>query len=511
MLITIYTQKEGITSDIFTISFNTERVDVDVLVTMSIRGMSYYEKHFFFSNQLVKLLIGLRPSQNAKKQLLLFCIVTVYVFPMFVFQRKLFHAHFIYDYAQLSDENELMVFKKYTKQSKIYTYFFVDKIHLRLPFPINGISSPGSLYYSLFIYQTIAIYIFLTISSVCHALFFISIQHACCLFCVLKSKIRQPFLNEKNYNHIACLNKKKEEFDWIVDVIIRHRRFYQLYTSDVTFHSTVKLMHNTLCNLCSLITYGFICLNFDARKLFHAHFILDYARLSDENELMVFKQYTKQSKIYTYFFVAILNFYFIAIISPCILNLSLYLFGMLDKIHLKLPFPINGVSSPGPLYYSLFIYQTIAIYIFITIAVVCYTSFLISIQHACCQLYVLKQKIRQPFLNKKNYNQISLLNKKQEEEFYWIVDIIMRHRRVTEFVDHVNSISNVIYLICAFLGMILIILDFLSIFQLAALMQNTNELMECSTYIFASLFGVYINFYIGQMLINHSDAAFEEL
>nr|XP_050861014.1 uncharacterized protein LOC127068650 isoform X1 [Vespula vulgaris]XP_050861015.1 uncharacterized protein LOC127068650 isoform X1 [Vespula vulgaris]XP_050861016.1 uncharacterized protein LOC127068650 isoform X1 [Vespula vulgaris]XP_050861017.1 uncharacterized protein LOC127068650 isoform X1 [Vespula vulgaris]XP_050861019.1 uncharacterized protein LOC127068650 isoform X1 [Vespula vulgaris]XP_050861020.1 uncharacterized protein LOC127068650 isoform X1 [Vespula vulgaris]XP_050861021.1 uncharac len=86
----------------------------------------------------------------------------------------------------------------------------------------------------------------------------------------------------------------------------------------------------------------------------------------------------------------------------------------------------------------------------------------------------------------------------------------MRHRRVTEFVDHLNSISNVIYLICAFLGMILIILDFLSIFQLAALMQNTNELMECSTYIFASLFGVYINFYIGQMLINHGDAAFEE-
>nr|XP_050861022.1 uncharacterized protein LOC127068650 isoform X2 [Vespula vulgaris] len=134
---------------------------------MSIRGMSYYEKHFFFSNRLVKLLIGLRPSQNVNKQLLLFCIVTVYVFPMFVFQ------------------------------------------------------------------------------------------------------------------------------------------FYQLYTSDVTFHSTVKLMHNTLCNLCSLITYGFICLNFEARKLFHAHFILDYARLSDENELMVFKQYTKQSKIYTYFFVGL--------------------------------------------------------------------------------------------------------------------------------------------------------------------------------------------------------------
>ncbi|KAL2714436.1 LOW QUALITY PROTEIN: hypothetical protein V1478_015621 [Vespula squamosa] len=461
--------ERSIDSIIKSVGFVTHlEIEYGRLFTMSIIGMSYYDKHFFFSNRLVKLLIGLKPSQSANKQLLLFCLITVYIFPMIA------------------------------QQISARFYYFL------------GRNSSDQTYTCVLIFPKSLIY-----------------------YCM-------EFLSNK------C--------------------FYQVYTSDVTLHSTIKLI-DVLCNLFSLISYGFICLNFKTVRmiyftlnvrLIYAHFKFDYVQISDENELKIFKKYTKQTKIYAYIFLVTLNLYFIVIISPCIFNLFLYMFGSLDKIHLKLPFPINGVSSPGPLYYSLFIYQTITFYIFITISIVCYTLFLISIQHVCCQLSILKYvfnvetklKIRQPFLNKK-YNQITWLNKK-EEEFDWIVGIIIRHRRIMELVqnsffnertkklgilisdtflflylmitifiylfvraicmliDSVNNMTKVFFLICTFFGMILIILDFLGIFQLATLMRNTSDLIECSINIVGSLIGVYINFYMGQALINHSNAAFEE-
>ncbi|XP_043678066.1 uncharacterized protein LOC122633785 [Vespula pensylvanica] len=79
------------------------------------------------------------------------------------------------------------------------------------------------------------------------------------------------------------------------------------------------------------------------------------------------------------------------------------------------------------------------------------------------------------------------------------------------FVDYLNNFSEINYLICTFAGMLIIMLDFINIFQLATIMRNTSELIECGTYIVCSLFAIYINFYIGQMLINHSQAAFTEL
>ncbi|XP_043678063.1 uncharacterized protein LOC122633783 [Vespula pensylvanica] len=238
---------------------------------------------------------------------------------------------------------------------------------------------------------------------------------------------------------------------------------------------------------CQISTNGIFVVShelFANMKSIYAHFKFDYMQLSDENELNIFEKYTKQSKIYTYCFI--------------------------DKNHLKLPFSINGVTTPGVLYYSLLIYQIIAIYISIIIANVCYSSYLTFVQHACCQLSILKIKIRQPFLNKKTYSQKTWLNKKNEE-FNWIMDIIMRHRRVTKFVYLLNYLSKMTYIIVISFAMFLIVLDLLNIFQLTAILQNIGELMECSFYIVGSLFNVYINFYIGQTLINHSNAAFEEL
>lgn len=149
-------------------------------------------------------------------------------------------------------------------------------------------------------------------------------------------------------------------------------------------------------------------------------------------------------------------------IFPHILNVFIYLFGTSNDVHLKLPFPINDVSKPGPLYYSLLIYQTIGFNLIIILASVSVSSYLTLVQHACCQFSIIRWvfnlkriqifirillfsfilffsyrtlcrfKVRQPFQREYKYRQKNWLNDKFQMEFEWIVDIIKRHRRVTE-------------------------------------------------------------------------------
>ncbi|XP_015189722.1 PREDICTED: uncharacterized protein LOC107073547 isoform X2 [Polistes dominula] len=67
------------------------------------------------------------------------------------------------------------------------------------------------------------------------------------------------------------------------------------------------------------------------------------------------------------------------------------------------------------------------------------------------------------------------------------------------------------YLITTFLALSVIAFDFLYIFQLSISLNNATEIVECSFYIAGSLFTIYINFYLGQELTNHSNLVYEEL
>ncbi|XP_043678159.1 uncharacterized protein LOC122633826 [Vespula pensylvanica] len=48
-------------------------------------------------------------------------------------------------------------------------------------------------------------------------------------------------------------------------------------------------------------------------------------------------------------------------------------------------------------------------------------------------------------------------------------------------------------------------------FELSTELKKTSEIIECSSYIVSTLFTTYVNFYIGQRLMNHSNAASNEL
>lgn len=145
---------------------------------------------------------------------------------------------------------------------------------------------------------------------------------------------------------------------------------------------------------------------------------LDYELLSGNDELEITKKYNKEGKMYTYcivgkpvkynseirrrnirveykFFTVVgtFHFYFIATITPSVINVFLYHIGTSENVNLTLPIPVNNVSNPGAIFYTLFIYQTIGIYISIYLGSACFTSHLLLIQHACCQLTLLRYAV----------------------------------------------------------------------------------------------------------------------
>nr|XP_050861012.1 uncharacterized protein LOC127068649 isoform X1 [Vespula vulgaris] len=128
-------------------------------------------------------------------------------------------------------------------------------------------------------------------------------------------------------------------------------------------------------------------------------------------------------------------------------------------------------------------------------------------------LYVIhcRWKIQQQFTNDSKYMYRTLCSQKSQQEFHWIIDVIKCYRNVTEYVDLINYFSNVIYLIAVFFSMIIVVIDLLYIFRLSVKLQNTIKIIEFSTYFFGSLFIIYINFYIGQKILNYSNEVFKEL
>ncbi|XP_035737957.1 uncharacterized protein LOC118448601 [Vespa mandarinia] len=250
-----------------------------------------------------------------------------------------------------------------------------------------------------------------------------------------------------------------------------------------------------LIQVCSVVLYGFPIIA-------HQFYQLAISEVPLARTIKVL-QYMFAAICFLYTYI-IFNLYFLATITPCFISIFSYQFGTLENANLTLPIPINNVLYLGPIYYSLLIYQATGIYILISIAIICFSMNLVFVNHACCQLRVIRLKIGHPFLNPQKFKQIM-------DEFDWIVDIIQCHERILRYITLLNSFSKRIHIVVISFVMIFIILDFLCIFQFSSMVQNISQLIECSSYIACSIFVTFVNFYIGQTLINHSVKAREEL
>ncbi|KAI4487804.1 hypothetical protein M0802_011819 [Mischocyttarus mexicanus] len=249
---------------------------------------------------------------------------------------------------------------------------------------------------------------------------------------------------------------------------------------------------------------------YETRLLFN-NLKSDCERLSNKEELNIMKKYTKEIKLYSYCIILAFSLYYLAIVSPSTLNIILYLFGMLDENKLTLIIPVKDVPKAGMLYFILFIYQIFISTIVIIIGSVYYVTYLVFVQHACYQFSVIILKIRQ--LSKKQEEHLgTVLNRTIPwEERDWIVDIIKHYKQVLEYINLINNYSKIVYLIATGVAMIFVVFDFLYIFRMSEILQSTRETIESSLILAVSIILLYLNFYVGQKLLNHGSAIYDEL
>ncbi|XP_043486400.1 uncharacterized protein LOC122513930 [Polistes fuscatus] len=258
-------------------------------------------------------------------------------------------------------------------------------------------------------------------------------------------------------------------------------QFYQLFTSEVIMKDTVNVLQKTFGIIALLLAYSTTYFSFLTVSVF------------DMNEHGLF------------------NGYGISIIAPCVVRVLLYFSGILDENQLQLIVPVNNISKAGVIYFCLLIYQIIGVIIVVTVGAISFSGYLIAVLFACYQFRVLILKIRRPFEKSWKYFGNDCCFRKPEEEWDWIIDVINRYKNATEYVDLLNQFSKMTYLLTEILAMMLIIFDFVYIFQVSIDLQNSLEIIECSLYIAGSIVTLYNNFYFGQELINYSDEVFEEL
>ncbi|KAI4487800.1 hypothetical protein M0802_011815 [Mischocyttarus mexicanus] len=71
----------------------------------------------------------------------------------------------------------------------------------------------------------------------------------------------------------------------------------------------------------------------------------DYQQYSGSKELCIFEKYTRQIKLRIIIFVSFFTLYGISLLIPSIFNALLHILGLLDDIHLTLPFPMMQLST----------------------------------------------------------------------------------------------------------------------------------------------------------------------
>ncbi|KAI4481629.1 hypothetical protein M0804_009150 [Polistes exclamans] len=216
---------------------------------MFLNALYSYERHFLFSNRFVSFVLGVLPNISLTTRFYFFLIIFICILPLFIEMMTIIFIYVKEDYQLVSDDEELNIIEKYTKESKYYTFIMMvitnlycmllifpsilkvilyhlgilDDIHLTLPLSISNVSDVGLKYYCLLIYQIIVIYTALQTTVIVISFYLALIQHASSQFSIIMIKIRRPFVKDHSNN-----KKSYDECDWIIDIIKRYKRVTEL-------------------------------------------------------------------------------------------------------------------------------------------------------------------------------------------------------------------------------------------------------------------------------------------
>ncbi|KAF7388641.1 hypothetical protein HZH68_012583 [Vespula germanica] len=255
------------------------------VLTMSLRGLCYYEHHFLLSNRLVQLIIGLRPHQTSIQAFFIFSAITVYVLPMILHQFyqlftsdikslltadllekilgafsvvstystiyfcfatiKMIFAHLKFDYEQLREDDQFEIMDRYMKESKLYITIIVGICNLY----VMSITIPSVSKVILHIFgllDDIHLTLPLPVNNIVNpGPFYYSLL-----------TIRKPFKNNQDYIEMTCCNiTPRDEFDWIVEIIKRYSRVTELmFQLSTILHNTNKLIEYIAAIVGSIFT-----------------------------------------------------------------------------------------------------------------------------------------------------------------------------------------------------------------------------------------------------------------
>ncbi|KAF7386937.1 hypothetical protein HZH66_011389 [Vespula vulgaris] len=527
---------------------------------MSLRGVTYYEQHFLFSSRVFQFLIRTRPDQTWNEQLFLVSAIIVYVLPIVLYQfyqlyildtklqlvmkvfesmipalyflycyykisinltmMKLLFDHIKFDYESVTDEEEFKIIEKYTNRTKLYVYVLIvlfylnlifitcpsiisvvwyifgtsDDIRLILPFSINNVLQAGLLYYILLIYQIFGSFAIVTIGSMCYSSYWVLIQHMFQIFSVLLN-VREMI---EGFAYMAVF----------------------LFISYISFYVGQLLINHSNDAFEELCNIPFYNLSIRTQKLLL--FLL--TRSIKPIELSIGGVFVASHVVYAGFKLKVL--------TMSLRGLSYYEHHFL--LSNRLVQLIIGLRPHQTSIQAFFIFSAITVYVLPMILHQFYQLFTsdikslltadllekilgaFSVVSTYSTIYFCFATIKMIFAHLKfDYEQLC------EDDQFEIMDRYMKESKlyITIIVGICNlyvmsitipSVFNVILHIFGLFDDIHLTLP-LPMFQLSTILHNTNKLIEYIAAIVGSIFTIYINFYIGQMLINHSNEAFKEL
>ncbi|KAL2734618.1 odorant receptor 46a-like isoform X1 [Vespula maculifrons] len=265
-----------------------------------------------------------------------------------------------------------------------------------------------------------------------------------------------------------------------------YQQVHSLFVSERKIKTIAKILEITLPTLCFGFCYFNLLSNAEIMKKILFRIKCDWNDLANKPELKILKKYAHFSRICTIIIAICFYLYIIFLMFPSFLRNLRYIFGVAVRTELVLPLRIDYFMKNQNHYYLGLFLQYMIISILCMVGVANYSMFVAVTQHAYALFNIIEWRVHERF--KKKPKNFYYANNKAElaEEKQWLIDIIKFYNTTVEFVSRI-------------------------VFQMLSFKINKTEGLTNFCYIIASLFVIYVYFYLGQKLIDHNNDVFTSL
>ncbi|XP_047370214.1 uncharacterized protein LOC124957316 [Vespa velutina] len=289
----------------------------------------------------------------------------------------------------------------------------------------------------------------------------------------------------------------------LIIVVASSSQVSVLILSELKIDTVTKLLETALPSFIFALTYYNFLSKVKIIKAILFRIKSDWNNMTNKTELMILKTYANPSRMCTILIAIAFYVYITILMLPSVIHIILYIFGVLDETELILPISIDYFLKDQMNFYFALFNEYTSLVVLSTIGIAHCSIFVSFIQHTCALFNIVAWKIEKGCKSNSHnlYHTYNFIN--YDEEYEWIIDVIESYDNVIDFVDLVKLYHGKICLFEAIFAMLLIILNYIYLFQILSFTINMNEVLQKTNYVFGSMFVIYIYHYLGQKLINH--------